>query len=110
MSEFITFKRWSLNEGRQESELVALIQNEIVPTYQKLPGCISIGLLRIDGTRAYLATQHWESRAARDAATSSAFYQEWFESYKPTLERWDELMTFEDEWESEDIPLVRLPE
>lgn len=103
MPEFITFKRWALKDGRSEDELVSLIQEEIIPVYRKLPGCLRIGLLHITGTRSYLATQHWQSRAARDAAVTAEWYQNWFEAYKPTLERWAELMEFEEEWESEDI-------
>ena len=103
MAEFATFKRWTLKEGRQESDLSALVQNEIIPAYAQLPGCIRLGLLRIRGTRSYLATQHWESREARDAAVSAESYQDWFAAYEPTLTRWDEIMVFEDEWETEDV-------
>ncbi|MEZ4708181.1 MAG: hypothetical protein R3A44_13300 [Caldilineaceae bacterium] len=103
MGEFITFKRWALKEGQAEADLVALIQNEIMPHYAKLTGVHKLELLHIDGTRSYLATQHWESRAVRETVVSSAFYQEWFKAYEPTLVRWDELMIFEDEWETERI-------
>lgn len=99
MSEFITFKRWRLKDGRHESELVTLVETEIVPAYKKLPGCLRLGLLRIEGSRAYLATQHWESRTARDTTVNSSFYEAWFDAYKPTLERWDQIMEFEEEWE-----------
>ena len=37
MSEFITFKRWALRDGREEAELVELVREEIVPHFKKLP-------------------------------------------------------------------------
>ena len=103
MAEFTIIKRWSLKDGHQESELVRLVQEKVRPAYLKLPGCLILGLQRIEGTRSYLATQHWESRAARDAAISLESYSEWFSAYKPTLEMWNAIMTLEDEWECEDI-------
>lgn len=57
MSEFITFKRWALRDGQQESELIRLVREEIVPHFERLPGCLGLGLLRIAGTRSYLALQ-----------------------------------------------------
>ena len=98
MSEFTTFRRWTLKDGRQESEVVSLIQDSIVPAYKKLTGCKRLGLLRVEGTRSYLATQHWESHAAHSSATVSADYASWLESYTPSLNRWHEIMALEDEW------------
>jgi hypothetical protein len=68
---FTTYKRWTLKDGYPESDLVALVREAIAPAYAQLSGCQGIGLLRIEGTQSYLATQHWQSRAARDAAISS---------------------------------------
>ena len=103
MSEFITFKRWSLRDGREESELVRLVREEIIPHYEKLTGCLRLGLLNIEGTRTYLALQHWKSRDAWSAAIQSDDYQAWYRAFRPMLKRWDELMIFEEEWESEDV-------
>jgi hypothetical protein len=100
---FTTFKRWTLRDGVHESEVVALIREAILPAYYQLTGCLGIGLLRIEGTHSYLATQYWESRAARDAAITAESYAEWWSSYLPTLEKWDEMMTFDDEWETEEL-------
>ncbi len=100
---FTTFKRWILKKGCHEDEVVALVREAIIPAYNKLPGCLGLGLLRIEGTQSYLAIQHWESRAAYDAAISSEAYSAWWSAYLPTLEKWDEMMTFEDEWETVDI-------
>ncbi|MEM7126075.1 MAG: antibiotic biosynthesis monooxygenase [Chloroflexota bacterium] len=108
MNEFVTFKRWTLKDHQLEPDLVTLIREGIVPMYAKLPGCRKIGLLRIDGTCSYLATQHWESRDSYDTVTSSSFYQEWFKIYEPALKRWDDLMSLEEEWESEEISLYEI--
>lgn len=100
---FTTFKRWTLNRGCREDELVALVRQSIIPAYNQLPGCLGLGLLRIEGTRSYLATQHWENRAAYDAALSSETYAEWWSAYLPALSKWDAMMTFEEEWETVDV-------
>ncbi len=57
----------------------------------------------MEGTASYLTTQHWESRAAREVALVSSAYADWMKAYQPTLERGGELMTFEDEWDAENI-------
>jgi hypothetical protein len=102
MAEFMTFRRWTINDASREAELVALVREAIVPTYRKLPGCLHIGLLRIIGTNDYLATQHWVSKAKYEEVVASLDYVKWREAYEPDLMRWHELMTFADEWETED--------
>ena len=101
MSEYITIKRWSLREGRQESELVQLVRDEIASHYEKLPGFLRLELLHIAGTRSYLALQHWKNRDAWRATVESDDYESWLQGYAPMLERWDKLMIFEEEWQSE---------
>jgi quinol monooxygenase YgiN len=103
MAEFMTFKRWKLSQEADEGEVVRLVRNAIIPAYKQLPGCIKIGLLCIDGTRSYLATQHWESRAARDKALNAPAYASWLAAYQPALAQWHAIMTLEEEWEAEDI-------
>lgn len=103
MRALLTFKRWKLKDGEEEPELVALVRDEVAPHYRRLGGCVELGLLRIADSRSYLAIQHWRSREVRDATASSEFYTSWLEAYRPTLERWDRIMEFEDEWEAEDI-------
>ena len=75
MAEFITYKRWALRPGRGESELVELVRERIVPHFKKLHGCIRLELLRIEGTRSYLALQHWESRGRWNETTGSDYYR-----------------------------------
>ncbi|MCY3784780.1 MAG: antibiotic biosynthesis monooxygenase [Chloroflexi bacterium] len=103
MPVFVTYKRWSLKDGRRESDLLKLVREEFQPHYAKLNGCLGLGLLHIDGTRSYLTQQFWESRKRWHATTSSDDYQAWWQEYVPLLERWDEIMEFEDEWEAEDL-------
>jgi len=102
MAEFITFKRWLLKNPDQVAAVVALVRDAIVPHYKKLPGCLKLGLLHIEGTNAYLATQHWVSKAVYEETFASPAYVSWCEEYEPALERWSALMTFEEEWETED--------
>ena len=68
-----------------------------------MPGCRKLGLLRIEGTNAYLATQHWVSKAVREEVLASPTYARWSEEYEPILEHWFALMEFEEEWEVEDL-------
>ena len=103
MAEFMTFRRWVITDMEKEAAVVALVRDAIVPAYRQLPGCLKIGLLRITGTNAYLATQHWESRAAYEAAFAAPEYAQWRAAYEPALGHWHTLMTFEDEWETEDL-------
>ena len=103
MPQFVIVKQWALRQGHSKSELLDLAREQIVPHYNRLPGCLGLGLLRIRGTRSYLALQHWESREAWRSATSSDSYSDWLDAYRPTLERWNDMMEFEDEWETEDI-------
>ena len=103
MAEFITFKRWALRDGREETELVDLVREEIIPHFRKLPGCLRLELLRIKGTRSYLALQHWESHDRFRETTGSDYYPTWYREYLPILARWDAIMAFEDEWDAEEL-------
>lgn len=103
MSQFITHKRWTLKDDRQESELVTLVRDAIAPHYKKLTGCTGLGLLRIRGTRQYITLQYWKDADTYEAAINSKEYESWYQEYQPALKRWYKLAAFEDEWECEDI-------
>ena len=103
MTEFITYKRWALRDGREESELVELVSQQIVPHFKKLQGCLRLGLRRIEGTRSYLALQYWESHERWRETTRSEYYRAWYEEYLPILDRWDAIMVFEEEWDAEEL-------
>jgi hypothetical protein len=103
MTAFVTYKRWRLKDGKPEADLVDLVRNKIIPHYARLGVPVGIALHRIADTSSYLALQHWPSRAAWEATTSSETYRSWLGEYEPILARWDLLMEFEDEWEAEVI-------
>jgi quinol monooxygenase YgiN len=105
MKELVLYKQWRLKDAKQQAALVDLVRNDIVPHYRKLEGCVRLGLQRITGTQSYLALQHWESREARETTTTSDYYNSWFSEYQLMLERWNDLMEFEDEWEAEVEPI-----
>ena len=102
MSRLALIKRWALRDGHTESELLDLVRNDVMPHYDRLQGCLGLGLLRIRGTRSYLALQYWESREAWQLAMSSDSYADWLTEYTPILERWNDVMELEDEWETDD--------
>ena len=106
MTTFTTYKRWTLNDGHDESELVALIAGQIVPHYQTLDEKVQLGLQRIHDTRSYQATQRWPSRDYWERLIESEQYAAWFDTYAPILAEWDELMSFESEWEVEEVTLT----
>ncbi len=103
MGEFVTIRRWRLKDEREEAELLRLVRQQIEPHYRALSSDVRLGLLRIDGTRSYFAVQHWPSRAHWEAATRLPSYARWWARYEPMLERWDQVMEFEAEFESEDL-------
>lgn len=100
MADYITIRRWSLKEGANEQALVELVRNGIIPAYKQQAGCLRLMLLRVVDPPSYLATTHWESQAAYDQWAGDAG-QAWRDEYRPTLEKWLELMVFEEEWETE---------
>ena len=100
---FTTYKRWTLKEGADESKLVDLVVNEIEPHYRKLDADVRLELLRVDGTRSYLAVQHWPSREHYQRVVASPDWQSWYAEYEATLAAWDRLMSFESEWETETL-------
>ena len=79
------------------------MQQEIEPHYQSLSNDVRLGLLRIEGTRSYFAVQYWSSRAHWESATQSDRYASWWKRYERMLARWDQVMEFEAEFESEEL-------
>jgi hypothetical protein len=103
MGHYITVKRWRLKEGRGEADLLALVTGSIMPHYARLSQAVRLRLWRVEATRSYWALQEWSSRAEREELLRSEAFQEWYRRYEPILARWDELMEFEDEWETEEL-------
>lgn len=100
MAEYVTIRRWSLKDGADESALVALVRDGIVPAYKRQPGCLKLELLRVADPASYLAITYWESRAFFGAWAGESG-QSWRDAHRLTLERWLELMSFNDEWNAE---------
>jgi Ribbon-helix-helix protein, copG family len=100
---FTTSRRWHLKDGSTESQLLALVHEEIVPAYRRLSRHVILGLQRIDGTLAYLTTQGWPTRTEFQLTMTGPAYEAWLESYKPALAAWHELMELESEWETEQL-------
>jgi heme-degrading monooxygenase HmoA len=98
MAEYVTIRRWALRHDADEDELKALVRDRIVPAYKQQTGCNRLELLHIPDTRSYLAVTHWADRAAFDA-WAGPDGQDWRDEYRGTLERWLDLMLFQDEWD-----------
>ncbi|HEX5049151.1 MAG TPA: hypothetical protein VFX89_18710 [Gammaproteobacteria bacterium] len=103
LGEFVTIRRWRLKDNRQESDLLRLVRQQIEPHYQSLSNDVRLGLLRIEGTRSYFAVQYWRSRGHWESATQSDLYASWWKQYEPMLAAWDQVMEFEDEFDSEEL-------
>jgi heme-degrading monooxygenase HmoA len=102
MPEYVTIRRWSLKEGATEAALLALVKEGIIPAYRNQPGCQRLQLLRIGEPPSYLAVTYWEDHAAFER-WAGPDNQAWRDSYRSTLERWLDLMTFEQEWDAEQL-------
>lgn len=100
MADYVTMRRWAIREGVDEAALLALVRDGIVPAYREQPGCLSLNLLRVNNPPSYLAVTYWESKAAFDAWAGAAG-QTWRDDHRPTLERWLEMMVFQEEWDAE---------
>jgi heme-degrading monooxygenase HmoA len=98
MPEYVTIRRWALREGADESELTELVEQKIIPAYQRQPGCLQLELLRVVDTRSYLAVTRWEDRGAFDRWAGPEG-QSWRDEYRGTLASWLDLMRFQEEWD-----------
>jgi len=103
MTEVIIWGRWRLRKGKQESALIDLMRNEMIPHSKIYDHRIKLGLLHIPNLPIYLTTQRWPDRATWENFPTSPFYEIWFAEYQPILERWDALMALEEEWECEEL-------
>jgi heme-degrading monooxygenase HmoA len=109
MAEYVTFRRWQLKEDATEAALVALVRGDIAPAYRTQAGCERLELLRIaaEDSRSYLAITYWQSRAHFDAWAGEGG-QTWRDNYRATLERWLQMMTFEEEFAAEQVSSLQL--
>jgi quinol monooxygenase YgiN len=102
MAEYVTLRRWSLKDGAEEKQLLDLVRDGIIPAYKSQPGCIRLALLRIADPLSYLAVTYWDSKASFDNWAGPAG-QTWRDEYRPTLERWLDIMSFEQEWSADSL-------
>ena len=100
MTEFATIRRWTLNEGADESALLALVREKMIPAYKQAPGCLRQHLFRVPGDRSYVALTFWDSKASADGWAGAAGAP-WREQHRETIARWLELMSFREELDAE---------
>jgi heme-degrading monooxygenase HmoA len=61
---------------------------------------LSLNFLRVHGGSSYLAVTYWESKHASEA-WAGADGAAWRQQHRSVLERWLDLMTFQDEIEAD---------
>ncbi len=100
MAEFATIRRWSLNDGASEADLLALVRERLIPAYKAVPGCLRQHLLRAGDQRSYLALTFWDSKGSADAWAGAAG-EAWRQEHGETIARWLELMSFREEFDAD---------
>jgi hypothetical protein len=103
VATFLTYKRWRLRDGVDVQAVIDMVRDRIVPYYEVLDPTVRLGLEKIDGSPAVLATQRWPDRERRDRTIGGASFQAWLDAYGPLLDDWDRLVEFEAEWESNEL-------
>jgi heme-degrading monooxygenase HmoA len=100
MADYVTIRRWSLKPVSDEADLLAFVNDGIVPAWRDIPGCLSLNFLRVRDHASYLAVTYWQSKddAERWAGPEG---HGWRERHRGVLERWLELMSFQDEMEAD---------
>lgn len=100
MAEVATIRRWQLNEGFEERDLLALVHEQLIPAYRAVPGVLRQHLFRTAGLRSYVALTFWESQASLDQWTGAGG-QAWRDQYRDVLARWLEMMSFREELDAD---------
>lgn len=101
----VLYKRWKLRPDVRPGDVVVLVQQHVLPAYQRLSDDVTLGLeLSLDGT-SLLAIQRWASREAQEAVTSSDRFAGWWADYQRALVEWDRLLEFDGEWSTVDVEL-----
>ena len=100
MAEVATIRRWTLNEGFDEAELLAFVRDRLIPAYRSVTGCVRQHLFRAGGARSYVALTFWDSKESLDA-WSGAGGQGWRDQHRDVLARWLEMMSFREEFDAE---------
>lgn len=101
----VLYKRWQLRPDVHPDDVVALVQQQVLPAYDRLSEDVTLGLeLSLDGT-SVVAIQRWTNREAQRAATSSDSYARWWADYQPALAEWDRSLKFVSEWSTVEADL-----
>jgi heme-degrading monooxygenase HmoA len=100
MADYVTIRRWALKQEHDEQALLAFVNESIVDAWREIPGCLSLNFLRVRGGSSYLAVTYWRAKADSEAWAGQAGAP-WREQHRGVLERWLELMTFQDEMEAD---------
>lgn len=99
-TDYVTIRRWALKPEHDEATLLSFVDGELAPAWRKIPGCLSLNLLRVRDQPSYLAVTYWETKAACDAWGGTAG-QSWRDEHRAVLERWLDLMSYQDEIEAD---------
>ena len=99
-TDYVTLRRWALKPGNDEAVLLTFVNDQLAPAWRKIPGCLSLNLLRVRGQQSYLAVVYWETKEACDS-WSGAAGQAWRDEHRAVLERWLDLTSYQDETEAD---------
>ena len=100
MVDYVTIRLWALKPDNDEQQLLSFVNDQLAPAWRKIPGCLSLNLLRVRGEPSYLAVTYWETKDAYDAWGGTAG-QSWRDEHRAVLERWLALMSYQDEMEAD---------
>jgi hypothetical protein len=92
-----------LRPGVTRDQVAQLVAERIVPAYRRLSDEVDLGLESIAEPPAVLAIQRWQSPTALARALEGPGYAAWWADYQPILQSWDELVEFDDEWETTEL-------
>lgn len=100
MADHVTIRRWALKPGVDEAALLSFVNENIVLAWRKIPGCLSLNLLRVHDGVSYLAVTYWRSKTDFESWTGPDG-QPWRDEHRAILERWLEYMAFQDEMDAD---------
>ena len=100
MAEVATIRRWHLNDGFEEADLLTLVHEKLIPAYAAVAGVLRQHLFRSGGPRSYVALTFWDSKQSLDTWTGAGG-QAWRDQHRDVLARWLEMMSFREEFDAE---------
>lgn len=100
MADYVTIRRWARKAGKDEAEILSFVNGSIIGAWRKIPGCLSLNFLRVRDGVSYLAVTYWETKEHCDR-WAGPDGQAWRDEHRTVLERWLDLMAFQDELEAD---------